>query len=73
MPATLRDEPRSGPNRLADAEEEEVVLADEQIVLSTVPKDDENDADVVVVPTTPEDSDKDVIIVSTEPNTKEGR
>lgn len=64
----MRPGPRSLPG---SGEEEEVVLADEQIVLSTVPKDDESDADVVVVPTTPEDTDNDVIVVSTEPSSKE--
>jgi hypothetical protein len=34
---------------------------------STVPKYDESDSDVVVVPTTPDDGDNDVIVVSTEP------
>ena len=42
--------------------EEEVVLSDAQIVLSTLPKDD--DADVVVLRTTPEDS-TDVVILTT--------
>jgi hypothetical protein len=82
MPATPED--LSGNSDQREAEqvgeqvgEQEIVLADEQIVISTVPQghesDEENDADVVVVSTMPEDSDDDFIVLSTKPEKEETR